>query len=120
MEGVRGNDFYSGEEFYHALLSGDELYCPELEALVFLYDNSGAIAHCNVSEDEAAALAKDSTRFHKPWSELTENPITIYEDKKSDCYNERDVSNDEFCEEYFLFDWYSTDGYITKGVPNNA
>lgn len=55
--------FNSVNDLYSYIEEGNDLYCPELETYVFLYNNAGAIATYYIPEDELYKLAEDAYEF---------------------------------------------------------
>lgn len=76
--------FSSGQDMYNALDFGD-IYNPEKELYVFLYNDAGAVCAYNVSEYEAKELELKSKESGEYWSAFLGVGGSIYDEPMEFC-----------------------------------
>lgn len=85
--------FSSGQDMYDILDSGD-IYNPEKELYVFLYNDAGAVCAYNVSKYEAKELELKSKESGEYWSAFLGVGGSIYDEPM------------EFCDANYNGNWY--------------
>lgn len=101
--------FVSWIQMYNFLQNEIEMYSPELERYIYLYNDAGAICTYIISKDEAKKL-KTLTKAKnlESWSCLLGPGGSILDDENYD----RDMQTDlylwptyDFCKKYFKYEW---------------
>lgn len=104
--------FTSGQEMLEYLQSGRDLYSPEKELYVFLYNDAGSIAAYSVDRDEAMRLSGLSIAHEgENWSAFLGVGGQIYDDSSYERYDENRQSNLDYCNTVFAGKWFPPDNY---------
>lgn len=94
--------FSSAEAMLQEVLSGTDLYSPELEEYVFLYNDRDAIAvYSNISPDEAVKLAEKAGTGEDSeyWGAFLGAGGSIFDEKEDEL---------SFCSNVYRDQWYDT------------
>ena len=95
--------FSSGEEMLSVLQHAD-LYSPELEMYVFLYNEAGAICHYDIDEEEAQELDAKAKELGEYWSSFLGPGGHIWDDPLDENFPPAEgCSNLDLCEEYYKY-----------------
>lgn len=96
--------FESAKEMYEVLSKGKDLYNPNLEKYVFLYNTDGALCVYDIDMEHAKKLEEMAASEKESWSAFLGIGGRILDDEKYD----RNLENDDylapsydFCEETF-------------------
>ena len=94
------------------LISGNDLYSPDIEAYVFGYNEAGAIACYDISKEQAVELDRKSRLFGEYWGAFLGPGGYIYDDPSDKFFTPSPGnSNIDFCNEYYSYDWVNTAQY---------
>lgn len=104
--------FRTPSAMHYAIMSGKDLYSPELETYVFSYNDEGSICEYRIRPEEAYDLAQDAEMANEYWSAFLGLGGGIYDE-----YSNQTPM--DFCKEFYTFDWIETkdviDYYFEKG-----
>ena len=105
--------FDSGMEMLDFLQAGKDLYNPETDAYVFVYNEDKAIAYYSVSKEDAKKYAKIEADTGEYWGSNLGVGGYIYENQLSENYDKSKVSSRDFCNEHFNEGvWVKTTDYF--------
>lgn len=105
--------FNSGKEMLDFLQAGKDLYNPETDAYVFVYNEDKAIAYYSVSKEDAKKYAKIEADTGEYWGSNLGVGGYIYEDQLSENYDKSKMSSRDFCNEHFNEGvWVKTTDYL--------
>ena len=105
--------FDSGMEMLDFLQAGKDLYNPETDAYVFVYNEDKAIAYYSVSKEDAKKYAKIEADTGEYWGSNLGVGGYIYENQLSENYDKSKVSSRDFCNEHFNEGvWVKTTDYL--------
>lgn len=105
--------FNSGKEMLDYLQAGKDLYNPETDAYVFVYNEDKAIAYYSVSKEDAKKYAKIEADTGEYWDSNLGVGGYIYEDQLSENYDKSKMSSRDFCNEHFNEGvWVKTTDYL--------
>lgn len=105
--------FDSGKEMLDFLQAGKDLYNPETDAYVFVYNEDKAIAYYSVSKEDAKKYAKIEADTGEYWDSNLGVGGYIYEDQLSENYDKSKMSSRDFCNEHFNEGvWVKTTDYL--------
>lgn len=103
------NRFHSGTQMLDYIQKGNDLYNPETNTYVFLYNESGSICVYDwISNDHALDLAL--TR--EGWSGYLGVGGYIYDDPSYEDYDDMAMDNWDWCFNNFKGKWIDTDEYL--------
>ena len=106
--------FANGDEMLSTLKEGIDLYNPEDELFVFLYNDAGSICSYRIDPKEAAELAKLAAEPEgECWSGFLGIGGSIFDDPHYENYNPKLPNNIDFCREHYRGSWFDTS--IFKG-----
>ena len=106
--------FDSAQEMLDCIRDGTDLYSPEEERYVFLYNDAGAIADYCISLEEAQELEKDSRKYGEEcWSALLGPGGDIWDDPQDENNPPNEgCSNLDFCEKFFQHCWIEANSIL--------
>lgn len=105
--------FDSGMEMLDFPQAGKDLYNPETDAYVFVYNEDKAIAYYSVSKEDAKKYAKIEADTGEYWGSNLGVGGYIYENQLSENYDKSKVSSRDFCNEHFNEGvWVKTTDYL--------
>ncbi len=86
-----------------------DLYDPVNGIYLFCYNDVGSICEYDVDREEALELAALADSASEYWGSLLGPGGHIYDDPSYEYYEDCQVSNHDYCDEYYKADWYSCD-----------
>lgn len=105
--------FDSGKEMLDFLQAGKDLYNPETDAYVFVYNEDKAIAYYSVSKEDAKKYAKIEADTGEYWGSNLGVGGYIYENQLSKNYDKSKMCSRDFCNEHFNEGvWVKTTDYL--------
>ena len=105
--------FNFGKEMLDFLQAGKDLYNPQTDAYVFVYNEDKAIAYYSVSKEDAKKYAKIEADTGEYWGSNLGVGGYIYEDQLSENYDKSKMSSRDFCNEHFNEGvWVKTTDYL--------
>ena len=100
--------FSSGHDMLDKIRETD-LYSPTLGVYVFLYNEVGSIARYNIDVKEARLLeTKVRESGEDYWGAFLGPGGVIYDDPSYETYEDYAMSNLDYCNEVFTYDWIAT------------
>lgn len=103
--------FKSGKEMLDVILSGTDLYSPEKETYVFLYNDAGSIAHYSIDKEKADELADKAKKYDDYWAGFLGVGGSIADDPSYEDFEEGDYSNLDWCNDMYDGEWIDTNDY---------
>jgi len=103
--------FNSGAEMLKVILDGTDLYNPEKETYVFVYNDAGSIAYYSIDEITADRLADEAEEYGDYWSGFLGIGGYIADDPSYDFFKEGDYSNLDWCNDNYSGEWIDTKDY---------
>ena len=102
--------FNSAREMLDYIQEGNDLYNPNDESYVFLYNGYGSIAEYGISKEHAKELAKQAKENDEYWGAFLGPHGYIFDDPSCDFFEEGDTSNLDWCEDHYQLEgWMNTE-----------
>ena len=102
--------FNSAQEMLDCILDGNDLYNPNIESFVCIYNGYGSIVEFAISKRYAKTLAKESKGTDEGWYALLTPHGYIYDDPSCDFFEDGDTTNLQWCEDHYNIDgWINTE-----------
>ncbi len=102
--------FNNATEMLSCLQDGTDLYSPEAEIYVFVYNNRGAIAYYNISKERVSELAGMAREYEDYWGAFLGIGGWIIEPEDEDYEYFDDPTGTEI-ENWIEYEWEDTDTY---------
>lgn len=100
-------------------LDKKDLYNPNTETYVFLYNEAGSIAvYEDISLDEALQLEKDAKAINEYWAAFLGPGGEIYDDVSHPLYNKDLLSNTDWCEQHYTEEGWILTTDVTEYAKN--
>ena len=93
--------FTSAKEMLDTIQNGTDLYNPNLQIYVFVYNIAGSIAYYNIDINEASELARQSEESDEYWGAFLGRGGYIIDDPSSEFYEPGDETNYQWWENVF-------------------
>lgn len=106
--------FNNGKEMLHEIVGNlTDLYSPEKETYVFLYNDCDSICLYSIDEDEAVRLATEAGNSDEEyWSAFLGWGGEIIDDPSYEDYREGSETPLEWCEAMYDGEWIDTRDYL--------
>lgn len=104
--------FNSAKEMLDCIQKGCDLYNPNLELYVFVYNDSGSIAYYDISKNDATELVQKVKESEEYWGSLLGPGGRIVDAPTSEFYIKGKETNLQWCKKYYKEDgWVNTNDY---------
>ena len=106
--------FVDGLEMLTAIEHGTDLYNPEKEIYVFLYNDKGSIAYYFLTPQEAYGIAIQAEATGDYWGGCLTGGGTIIDSPDCEHYTEDSETPLDWCDLMYVGTWYDTETYLEK------